>query len=57
MDTLIYSGRIEKLKRRKTNVNVVAYWSQQETHEDAVDYEMSKLELAADLVCEDLVLS
>ena len=53
----IFSGRIVKLKKKKNNMYVVGYWSQDETFEDAVDYEMSKFELAADLICEDLMLS
>jgi hypothetical protein len=54
----IYSGRIEKLKGKKSNTYVVLYWGEGETHEnDAVDYNMSTLEPAADFICEDLVLS
>lgn len=56
---MIYSGRIEKmkLKGRSKNMYVVAYWNNGETYEDAVDYDMSKFELAADFVSEDLLLS
>jgi hypothetical protein len=54
----LYSGRIEKLKTKKSNTYVVSYWGEGETHEnDAEDYQMSKFELAADFVCEDLVIS
>ena len=53
-----YSGRIEKLKKRKGNVipYVVSYWDSGETYDDAVDYTISMYELGADLICEDLAL-
>ena len=36
----------------------MGYWSEEETYQDnAVDYDISKYALAADLVCEDLTVS
>ena len=35
---------------------IVSYWDSGETYDDAVDYTISKYELGADLICEDLVL-
>ena len=54
----VYSGRIEKLKRKKKDVHsyTVGYWNSGETYDDAVDYTVCKYELGADLICEDLVL-
>lgn len=57
-DKIIYCGRIEKLKRKNGNIYVIAYWKEDESYdEDAVDYSVSKFELGADLICEDVVLS
>ena len=50
-----YHGRIEKLKKSKT-VYVVGYWGAGETYDDAIDYDISMYELAADLVCDDLTI-
>ena len=52
-DKVVYSGRFEKLKRSKTYV--VAYWKQNETYDDAEDFELTKYELGADIVCGDLL--
>ena len=38
-DKVVYSGRFEKLKRSKTYV--VAYWKQNETYDDAEDFELT----------------
>ena len=35
----------------------MAYWKQNETYDDAEDFELTKYELGADIVCGDLVLS
>ena len=35
---------------------VVAYWSQEETYDDAADYSISVFELAANLILEDLAM-
>ena len=58
LEKTTYSGRIEKLKKRKGNVipYVVSYWDSGETYDDAVDYTISMYELGADLICEDLTL-
>ena len=53
-----YSGSIEKLKKRKGDVHsyTVGYWNSEERYDSAVDYTLSKYELGADLICEDLAL-
>ena len=51
----MYSGKVEKLKKKAGGTYVIGYWSQDETYDDAVDFEVSKYEQAADLVCGDLV--
>ena len=51
----MFSGKVEKLKKKAGGTYVIGYWSQDETYDDAVDFEVSKYELAADLVCGDLV--
>ena len=50
-----YSGKVETLNKKAGGTYVIGHWSQDETYDDAVDFEVSKYELAADLVCEDLV--
>ena len=52
---VVYSGKFEKLKRSKTYV--VAYWKQNETYDDAKDFELTKYKLGAEIVSGDLVLS
>ena len=52
---VLYNGKIEKIKM-KTKQCVVAYWPQNETYEDAVDFNMSIYELAADLILDDLTI-
>ena len=52
----IYNGKVEKLKKKAGGTYVIGYWSQIETYDDAVDYDVSKHALAADLVCEDLAI-
>ena len=48
-----FMGWIEKIKAR--NICKVGYWDvKKETHEDAVDYDISLYELGADLINEDL---
>ncbi|KAK6174994.1 hypothetical protein SNE40_013537 [Patella caerulea] len=58
-DQTLYSGKIEKLKKRKGDVYcyTIAYWcGEEETYGDATDYDVPKLALAADLIFEDLIL-
>jgi hypothetical protein len=51
-------AKIEKVLKRGGGVYVVGYWVEGETYEDdAVDYDMKKCALAADLMCGDLTLS
>ena len=53
-----YLGRIEKMKKRKGDVHsyTVGYWNSEESYDSPVDYTVSKYELGADLICEDLAL-
>jgi hypothetical protein len=50
------NGRIER-KKKNSSTYVVAYWEEEGTYEDAVDYVMSKYQLAADVVSGDLYLA
>eukprot|EP00745_Piridium_sociabile_P022925 TRINITY_DN35762_c1_g1_i1.p1 TRINITY_DN35762_c1_g1~~TRINITY_DN35762_c1_g1_i1.p1 ORF type:complete len:197 (-),score=40.14 TRINITY_DN35762_c1_g1_i1:71-625(-) len=53
-----YYGKIEKLKRKSQNPTyVVAYWALSESYDDAVDYDIPKFQLAADVICGDVILS
>ena len=48
-----FMGRIEKIKARK--ICKFGYWdAKEETHEDAVDNDISLYEIGADLINEDL---
>ena len=49
----LFNGRIEKMKGSKY---VVAYWKESETYNDAIDFDMSIFELAADLLLDELVI-
>ena len=51
----VYNGKVTKL-RAKSQSYIVAYWSQGEAFADAVDYNMTMHELAADLLHNDLEL-
>ena len=54
----VYNGKVEKLLKKSGGTYVIGYWSEEETYQDdAVDYDISKYALAADLVCEDLTVS
>ena len=52
-----YNSRIEKMKKKAGGTYVITYWSLDETYDDAIDYDVSKFELAADFICDELVLS
>ena len=52
---IVYNGRVDKF-RGKSGVYVVAYWSQDESYTDTVDYNMAMHELAMDLIYCDFVL-
>ncbi|KAI0217294.1 hypothetical protein LSAT2_030864, partial [Lamellibrachia satsuma] len=54
---VIYNSKVEKLKKKTGGTYVIDYWSQDETYDDAVNFEMSKYELSADLVCGDLIFA
>jgi hypothetical protein len=54
-DKTVYSGKVEKVLKRGGGVYVVGYWGEGETYEDdAVDYDIKKSALAADLMFGDL---
>lgn len=44
-------------KKKKKGTYVIAYWGENESYDDAVDFEVSVYELAADFICQDLTLS
>ena len=54
---MLYNGKVEKLKKKAGGTYVIGYWRQDETYDDAIDFEVSRYELAADLVCRDLMFS
>ena len=60
-EKIVYSGRVEKAKKRKGHVTsyIVGYWNSHsgESYDDAVDYTTSKYELGADLICDDLMFT
>lgn len=52
-----YNGRVEAVFWEKQGMYEVSYSEENETYEDdAVDYKMSKIQLATDVICGDLVL-
>ncbi|XP_070207733.1 uncharacterized protein [Littorina saxatilis] len=54
----MYYGKVLKTKKKKPDVLVIAYWSPKEEEEDdAVDYDMGKFQLAADVIAGELMLS
>ena len=49
---------VEKLAKKNSDVYVIGYWKQKETYDDdAVCFDVNKLQLAADVVCGDLRLT
>ena len=53
----VYNCKVEKTTKERGGTYVVGFWSEEETYQDdAVDYDVSKYVLAADLVCEDLIV-
>lgn len=58
-ELVTYFGKVERMEVCKgKETYVVAYWTPKaETYDDAKEYDMSKLSLAADVVTGDLVLS
>lgn len=55
---VLYYGKIEKKKKKKESTYVVAYWiAKEEEYDDAVEYDMTKFALAADVVNGELILS
>ena len=53
----MYNGKVEKLKKKAGGTYVIGYWSQVEGYDDAVDYDVSIYEMAADFVCDDLTMA
>ena len=54
----VYNSKVEKLLKKASGTYVVGYWSEEETYQDdAVDCDVPKFALAADLVCEELTVS
>ena len=49
----IWSGKVEKVKRRSGNINLyrIAYWTEDETYEDIEVYDISKIALATLPMC------
>ena len=52
---VVYNGKLEKLKAQGKKY-VVGYWSQEESYDDATDYDMSVFELGADFIADDLLM-
>ncbi|XP_047137209.1 uncharacterized protein LOC124813769 [Hydra vulgaris] len=54
----IYYGRILRLKKNNIGVYIISYWKPKECEdEDAIEYDMNKYQLSADIICGDLALS
>ena len=52
-----WNGKIEKKKKRgKVEVYRIAYWSENGDYDDAEDFDVAPLKLAADFLLGDLVL-
>ena len=49
----MYNVKIEKRKKKAGGTYVIGYWSQDETYDDAVDYDVSVYKLAVDFICDD----
>ena len=53
----LYSGRIEKQKKKRKTEYVVAYWKQGQAFDEGDSYDVSKFALAADIILGDLILT
>ena len=53
----MYIGKIEKLLKRNGKTYYIGYWEQDESYNDAANYDILKYALAEDVICENLVLS
>lgn len=54
----VWYGRVEKLKTRgrgKVPHYKVAYWAEDESYDDAKDFDISKYSLAVDYISQDLI--
>jgi hypothetical protein len=51
----VYSGSVMKFYKRK-GVYTVAYWEEEQSFEDAMDYDLNKLVMAIDYVLGDLMI-
>lgn len=56
-DKTWYNGKIDKLKKKAGGTYVVSYWAENESSDDAIDFDLNKYALAADMLCEDLTMS
>ena len=52
---VVYNGKLEKLKAQGKKY-VVRYWTQEESYDDATDYDMSMFELCTDFIADDLLM-
>ncbi|XP_055896517.1 uncharacterized protein LOC129928088 [Biomphalaria glabrata] len=53
---VLYSGRVKGLKKGMKDVYLVKYWLDDEDESRGVDYDMSKYQLACDILFKDLTL-
>ena len=52
----VWLGQVEKERRSGTIDSYnIAYWAEHETYEDSTDCDISRLALAANLICEDVI--
>ena len=54
---VIYNGKIEKIKKKIQDTYVVAYWNKEEDYNDAIDYDIPKVQLACDIIGGDLMMA
>ena len=55
-EEIFYMGKLEEIIERGKKY-VVSYWKEDETYQDAIDFEIPKFLLAADIVFGDLIIS
>ncbi|KAK0046930.1 Protein bric-a-brac 2 [Biomphalaria pfeifferi] len=53
---VLYSGRVKGLQKGMKDVYLVNYWLDDEDKSRRVDYDMSKYQLACDILFKDLTL-
>ncbi|KAK6185670.1 hypothetical protein SNE40_007851 [Patella caerulea] len=57
LEKTVYHAKVEKLLKKNGGTYRIGYWEENETYDNAEDYDISKYALAVDLICEDLVIS